>query len=120
MSGVPVLFCLILIRTLTGVSVHHDVRRDGVERHDRQMTPAHGASDEQGHDMEPFLLTSTGSARPAMKEKKDPTTLEAFFSISFFSFSSSVTYAFPLPIKGEVGRPMKERSEHKSTTRAYG
>ena len=46
-------------------AVHHDVRRDGVERHDRQMTPAHGASDEQGHDMELSLLTSTGSAGPA-------------------------------------------------------
>ena len=42
-----------------------------------------------------------------MKEKKDPTTLEAFFSFSFFSISSSVTYAFISPIKGEVGRPMK-------------
>ena len=32
-----------------------------------------------------------------MKEKKDPATLEAFFSLSlsFFSFSSSVTRAFP-------------------------
>jgi len=59
------LFCLILVRTLTGASVHHDVRRDRVERHDRQMTPAHGASDEQGRDMEPSLLTSTGSAEPA-------------------------------------------------------
>ena len=40
-----------------------------------------------------------------MKEKKDPATLEAFFSLSFFSFSSSITYAFPLPIKGEAGCP---------------
>ena len=64
-SGVPVLFCLILVRTLTGASVHHDVRRDGVKRYDRQMTPTHGASDEQGHDKEPSLLTSTGSAGPA-------------------------------------------------------
>ena len=60
MSGVPVVFCLTLVRTLTGASVHHDVRRDGVEHHDRQMTPTYGASDEQGHDMEPSLLTSTG------------------------------------------------------------
>ena len=65
MSGVPVLFCLILVRTLIGALVHHDVRRDGVERHDRQMTLAHVASDEQGHDMEPSLLISTGSAGPA-------------------------------------------------------
>ena len=42
-----------------------------------------------------------------MKEKKDPATLEAFFSLSFFSFSSSVTHAFPSPIKGEAGHPMK-------------
>ena len=42
-----------------------------------------------------------------MKEKKDPATLEAFFSLSFFFFSSAVTCAFPLPIKGEVGCPMK-------------
>ena len=46
MSGVPVLFCLILIRMLTGTLVHHDIRRDGVERHDRQMTLMHGASNE--------------------------------------------------------------------------
>ena len=40
-----------------------------------------------------------------MKEKKDPVTLEAFFSLSFFSFSSSVTRAFPSLIKGEAERP---------------
>ena len=34
--GVPVLFCLTLVRTLTGASVHHDVRWDGMERLDRQ------------------------------------------------------------------------------------
>ena len=33
--------------------------------------------------------------------------LEAFFSLSFFSFSSAVTRAFPWPIKGEAGHPMK-------------
>ena len=43
-SDVSVLFCLILVRTLTGVSVQHDIRRDGVERRDWQMTPMHGAS----------------------------------------------------------------------------
>ena len=64
-SDVPVLFYLTLVRTLIGTSVHHDVRRDGVERHDRQMTPAYGVSDKQGHDMEPSLLTFTGSAGPA-------------------------------------------------------
>ena len=63
-SDVPVLFCLILVWTLTGALVHHDVRRDGVERHDRQMTPAYGASDEQGRDMEPSWLTSTEAAGP--------------------------------------------------------
>ena len=36
-SGVPVLFCLTPVRTLMGTSVHHDVRQDGVERHDRQI-----------------------------------------------------------------------------------
>ena len=60
-----VLFYLILVRMLTGASVHHDVCQDEVERHDRQMTPAYGASDEQGRDMEPSLLTSIGSAGPA-------------------------------------------------------
>ena len=54
-----------------------------------------------------------------MKEKKDPTILEAFFSLSFFSFSSSVTRAFPSPIKGEAGRPY-QRSEHKNMARAHG
>ena len=42
-----------------------------------------------------------------MKEKKDRATLEAFFSLSFFSFSSAVTHAFPSPIKGKAGRPMR-------------
>ena len=42
-----------------------------------------------------------------MREKKDPAILEAFFSLSFFSFSSAVTRPFPSPIKGEAGHPMK-------------
>ena len=40
-----------------------------------------------------------------MKEKKDPMILKAFFSLSFFSFSSTVTRAFSSPIKGKAGRP---------------
>ena len=63
-SGVPVLFCLTPVRALIGVSVHHDVRDDGVEHHDQEMTPAHGTSDGQGHDMELSLLTSIGSVGP--------------------------------------------------------
>ena len=54
-----------------------------------------------------------------MKEK-DPVTLEAFFSLSFFYFFSSVTCAFPSSLKGEAGHLMEEGSEHKSTTRAHG
>ena len=41
------------------------------------------------------------------KKNKDPAILEAFFSLSFFSFSFIVTRAFPSPIKGEAGHPMK-------------
>ena len=58
-----------------------------------------------------------------MKKKKDPMILEAFFSLSFFSFSSIVTHAFPLPIKGEAEHPMKERiltQEHDTSTRLSG
>ena len=62
--GEPVLFHLTPVRTLTGMSIHHDVRQDEVERHDRQTTPAHGASDGQDHDVAPPLLTSIGSAGP--------------------------------------------------------
>ena len=51
-----------------------------MERHDRQMTPAHGASDEESRDMEPCLIGGT-----RMKEK-DPTTLKAFFSIVLLLF----------------------------------
>ena len=55
-----------------------------------------------------------------MKEKKDPATLEAFFSLSFFSFSSSVTRVFSSPIKGEAGRPtlgeQNTRARHEHTT----
>ena len=49
-----------------------------------------------------------------MKEKKDPATLEAFFSLSFFSFSSSITCAFPLPIKGKAGRPYHGTEQEKA------
>ena len=42
-----------------------------------------------------------------MKEKKDPVILEAFFSLSFFSFSTAVTHTFPSPIKEETWHPMK-------------
>ena len=63
-SDVPVLFCLTLVRALTGTSVHHDVRQDGVERQDRETMPAHGASDGQDNDVELSLLTSTGSVGP--------------------------------------------------------
>ena len=42
-----------------------------------------------------------------MKEKKDPTILEDFFPFSFSSFPSTVTYAFPWPIKGKAGHPLK-------------
>ena len=54
-------FCVTLVQGLIGVSVHHDVCQDGVERHDRETTPAYGASDGQGRDVELSLLTSTGS-----------------------------------------------------------
>jgi len=108
-----VLFCLTLVRTLTGVSVHHDVRQDGVERLDWRMTPAHGASDRQDRDVDPSLLTSTGSAGPARRRRTRRSRRP--FSLSFFSFSSATTRAFPWPIKGKAGRPMKgpvNRSTH--------
>ena len=57
-----------------------------------------------------------------MKEKKDPITLEAF-SLSFFSFSSSITRTFPWPIKGKAGHPMKGEiltQEHDISTRLSG
>ena len=58
-----------------------------------------------------------------MKEKKNSATLEAFFSLSFFYFSSSVTHAFSLSIKEKVGCPREERGgesktqEHDTSTR---
>ena len=64
-SGVPVLFYLTPVRTLIGVLVRHDVRQDRVEHHDQETTPAYGASDGQGRDVELSLLTSTGSAGSA-------------------------------------------------------
>ena len=56
-----------------------------------------------------------------MKEKKDLATLEAF-SLSFFSFSSSVTRAFPSPIKGKAGRPYRGwgREERDTNIRSSG
>jgi len=41
-----------------------------------------------------------------MKEKKDPATLEAFFSLVLLIFLLG-NRAFPSPLKGEAGRPMK-------------
>ena len=58
-----------------------------------------------------------------MKEKKDPASLETFFSLSFFFFSSSVTRAFYSPIKGDTGRPTKGgilTQEHDTSTRLSG
>ena len=52
-----------------------------------------------------------------MKEKKDPTTLEAFFSLSFFCFSSSITHAFHSPIKGEAGCPYRDRGNQNTRAR---
>ena len=48
-----------------------------------------------------------------MKEKKDPTILEDFFSFSFSSFPSTVTHAFPWPIKGKAGRPIRGIATHR-------
>ena len=57
-------------------------------------------------------------SRIRMKEKKDPATLKVIFSLSFFSFSSAVTHAFPWPIKGKAGHPMKgiDQDPHKTRT----
>ena len=41
-----------------------------------------------------------------MKDEKDPAILKDFFSLVLL-FSSAVTRAFPWPIKGKAGRPMK-------------
>ena len=49
-----------------------------------------------------------------MKEKKDPMILEDFFPFSFSSFPSTVTRAFPWPIKGKAGHPMKGTQTHRT------
>ena len=108
----PVLFWLTLIRTLTGTSVHHDARRDGMGRHDRQMTPAHGSSDEQGPRCGAILVDIYRIGGTRMKEKKDPAILKAFGSLSRSSFSSTVTHAFSWPIKGKVGHPIRGIATH--------
>ena len=41
-----------------------------------------------------------------MKDKKDQAILKAFFSLILLFFSI-VTRAFPWPIKGKAGHPMK-------------
>ena len=48
-----------------------------------------------------------------MKEKKDPAILEDFFSLSFSSFPSTITRAFPWPIKGKAGRPIRGIATHR-------
>ena len=95
-----------------------------MERHDRHMTPAHSTSDEQGQDVEPSLLTSIGSVGPARRRRRTRRSRSLLLSLSFFSFSSAVTHAFPSPIKREAGRPMKgeriETQEHGTSTRLSG
>ena len=51
--------------------------------------------------------------------EKDPATLEAFFSLSFFYFSSSVTRAFPSSIKGEAGHLMEGGKKHEVRTQEH-
>ena len=93
------------------------------------MTPAHGASDGQDHDVEPSLLTSIGSRGIRMKEKKDPTILEAFLSLVLLIFLHYNT-RFPLAYKRENRAPHEgdakpidpSRSDtdpRKSTTRTH-
>ena len=104
-SGMLVLLCLTLIRTLTGTSVHRDVRRDGVERHDRQMTPAHGASDGQGRDEKLSLLTSIGSMGPTLRRRRTQRSwrTSSSRSILFLHYNP----CFPLDYKRE------SRASHK-------
>ena len=45
-SGVPVLYYLILIWLLTRVPVDHAARWNGVERHDQLTMPVYSANDE--------------------------------------------------------------------------
>ena len=70
------------------------------------MTPAHGASDEQGRDVEPSLLTSIGFDGTRMKEKKDQTILEAFLSLVLLIFLR-YNPRFPLAYKRESRAPHK-------------
>ena len=48
-----------------------------------------------------------------MKEKKDSAILADFFSFSFSSFPSTVTRAFPWPIKGKAGHPIRGIATHR-------
>ena len=115
------LFCLILVRMLTGASVHHDVCRDRVERHARQMMNAHGASDEQDRDIEPPLIDIYRIDGTRMKEKEGPTALEVFFSLVLLLFLLC-NPRFPIVYKRGSrtpyggGRKEKTQEEQKSTT----
>ena len=82
------------------------------------MMPAHGASDGQGRDVEPFLLTSIGLVGLAWRRRRTWRSWRPSY-LSFFSFSSTITHAFPWPIKGKAGRPMKgiDPDPHKNEPR---
>ena len=73
------LFCLTLVRTLTGASVHHDVRQAewSAMTDSRRLRMAH-------HGAVSVDIYRVGGTR--MKEKKGPAILKAFGSLSFFSF----------------------------------
>ena len=112
------LFCLTLVRTLTGASVHHDVHQDGVERHDPQTTPAHSASDGQGRDVEPSLLTSTGSVGPHKGEEgpSDPRSLLLSLSLVLLLFLRC-NLCFPFYRPGESTGYSGEKEENERESR---
>ena len=59
---------------------------------------------------------STGYSRGKEKNEKEPKTFRItrpFFSFSSSSFSFTVTRAFPWPIKGKTGHPIKGIATHR-------
>jgi hypothetical protein len=89
------------------------------------MTPVHGASSKQGHDMEPspsplasrhedVFITIYETSRTRLQEEEGGTALglspPLFFSFLYSSLSLSYPRSFPWLIKGKTRRPISGSS----------
>ena len=80
------LCCLLPVWSLISTLGRRAARRGGMERHDPLTTPGHGII-RRTRTLRGAVPITTGYVSGARtKERKGPTTLKDFLSLSFFSF----------------------------------